>query len=92
MDISDLLNTPPKFIDFTENDLLEKFEKYNLPHLGGGSHKKTFNGNILKISHSQLNMDGIQLISIPFSTLCAPTCVICLPPCTFVCHPVPLAS
>ena len=29
-------------------DLLEKLEKYNLPHLGGGSHKKMFNGNILK--------------------------------------------
>ena len=52
MDISDLLNTPPKFIGFTEDDLLEKFEKYNLPHLGGGSHKKTFNRNIFEISYS----------------------------------------
>ena len=40
MDISDLLNTPPKFIDFTENDVLEKVEKYYLPHLGGGKPQK----------------------------------------------------
>ena len=42
---------------------------------------------VIQMISSQLNMDGIQLISIPFYTLCAPSCVICLPPCTFVCRP-----
>ena len=40
---------------------------------------------------TQLYMDNIQLPSIPFYTLCAPSCFICVPPCTFVCRSVPLA-
>ena len=42
----------------------------------------------ITVYRPQLNMDGIQLISIPFYTLCAPSCVICLPPCTFVVRPL----